>query len=112
MNLTPEHTKMPSNLSKEGKTAYKSIMKVMEDTFNIDTGGCTTFYSPKQWVDRKEEYGTKSELIICHDGGTVGEFFSYDNGAYGLIAMMSDSLEEVGLYAEQCTSWYTAIYKI
>lgn len=112
MNITSEHTKMPSNLSKEGKIAYKTIMEVMEDTFNIDTGGCTTFYSPKEWIDRKEDYGTKSELIIVYDGGTVGDFFNYENFNYDLINKMDQALKIVGLYTEQCTNWYSALYKI
>ena len=110
-NLTPKDTIMPDNLSDAGKTAYEIIMKVMGEEL-IDTGGCTTFYSSKQWIERGEDYGTKSELIICHDGGSVGDYFSYDNYNYELINKMSEALEAVGLYTEQCTSWYSALYKI
>ena len=107
MNLTPEHTQMPENLSDTGKLAYKTIMKVLENVGSIDTGGCVTFYSPIQWHARNEEYGLKSELIICYDGGTVREFF--DDGP--LVGLMIDALDEVGLYSEPCTCWYSAVYK-
>jgi len=110
-NYSPEDTQMPEHLSDVGKLAYKTIMEVMEEKI-IDTGGCTTFYSPEQWRERKEDYGTHSELIICHDGGSVGDYFSYDNYNYELINKMSEALEAVGLYTEQCTSWYSALYKI
>jgi hypothetical protein len=110
-NYSPEDTQMPEHLSDVGKLAYKTIMEVMGDNI-IDTGGCTTFYSPVRWRERKEDYGTRSELIIVYDGGTVGDFFSYDNHNYDLINKMSEALEAVGLYTEQCTHWYSALYKI
>lgn len=107
----------PENLNKEGLKAYRAIMKLFKDEnsknpFNIDSGGCTTFYSPKQWAERGESYGRNSALIICHDGGDVANYFNYDCGSYGAIKKMDKALREVGLYAECCTAWYTAIYKL
>jgi len=109
MTEISENNKMPENLSDAGKTAYEIIMGVMGD---VETGGCITFYSPEQWKERKEEYGTRSELIICYDGGDVGKYFSYDEYNYTLIDKMSDALEKAGLYSEQCTCWYSAVYNI
>ena len=108
MNLTSEYTQMPENLSDTGKLAYKTVMKAMKNAgFGFDTGGCITFYSPLQWRARNEEYGLNSELIIVYDGGIVGEFF--DGGAF--VGLMIDALNEVGLYSEPCTCWYSAVYR-
>lgn len=107
----------PESLNKDGLKAYRTIMKFFKEQnkelhFPIDSGGCTTFYSPKQWTERGERYGRNSALIITHDGGDVAQYFNYDYGAYEAINKMDNALREVGLYAECCTGWYTAIYKL
>ena len=78
----------------------------------FSTGGCTPFYSAKQWKDKGEEYGLSSKLIVCHDGGDLAYFFNWNYGAYESIEKMRKALELAGYYAEQCTGWYTAIYKL
>lgn len=108
----------PEKLNKEGLKAYQTIMKLFKETdksrpgLEIDSGGCTTFYSPKQWAERGEMYGRNSALIVCHDGGDVANFFNYDYGDYQSIKKMDEALRKIGLYAECCTAWYTAIYKL
>jgi hypothetical protein len=76
------------------------------------TGGCRPFYTPAEWRERGEEYGLSSELIVVHDGGDYALFFNYAYGAYSAIDAMDTALREAGYYAESCTSWYTAIYKL
>lgn len=76
------------------------------------TGGCRAFYTPEEWRQRGEDYGRNSALIICHDGGEVGDFFSYDHGNYERIDQMTNALRAIGYYAEQCTSWYSAVYPL
>lgn len=108
----------PEGLSRDGVKAYNIIMKMFKefdkDTNNlpIDSGGCTTFYSPKQWKERDERYGTNSLLLVVHDGGDVSNFFNYDCECYELINKMDKALREAGFYAECCTNWHTAIYKL
>ena len=97
----------PENLSKLGKLAYKTITKCMKELDLTYTGGCKTFYSPKEWKEKGEEYGINSELIVVYDGGDVSEFF---DGAF--YDKMVKYLKNVGLYFERCTCWYSAIYKI
>jgi hypothetical protein len=107
----------PESLTKDGLKAYRAIMKFLKQEdkkshFGIDSGGCTTFYSPKQWAGRGERYGRNGCLIICHDGGDVASYFNYDYENYEGIKRMQDALNKVGLYAECCTNWYTAVYPL
>lgn len=72
-------------------------------------GGCA-FYTPEAWRERGEEYGCNAVLILVHDGGDLAMYCNYDYGAYKAIDRLADKLRAMGYYAEQCTSWYTAIY--
>jgi len=105
---------MPVGLSAKGKTAYKTIMAVLNDKCdgNVDTGGCKTFYSPAEWKARGEEYCTKAELIVVYDGGVVPCFFNSDYECYQCIELMDNELEKAGLYFEPATGWYGGVYLI
>ena len=106
----------PAALSKKGKEAVQKVLDVMakhgcnlaEDV----TGGCPAFRTPKEWAARGESYGLKSVVIVVHDGGDVGNYFSFDREQYNLVEEVNAALGEIGLYAEQCTCWYSAIYPI
>lgn len=87
-------------------------MNGYNDKYPISGGGCKAFYTPDEWLDRGEDYGTHSKLIVCHDGGDLLPYFSYDGTDYGRNERMVEALEKLGYYAEQCTCWYTAIYPI
>lgn len=103
--------KAPSSISAVGKSAHSVILKVL-NKYEAESGGCKTFYSPKEWADRRESYGTKSHLIVVYDGGDVGNFFNMNHGSYKLYEEMQEALAKVGLYFEECTGWYAAIYSI
>lgn len=75
------------------------------------TGGCRTYYSPEEWRGRGERYGTSSVLIVCHDGGDFAAMFNPDYECYDLMEEGRRALDAIGYWAEQCTSWYTAIYR-
>lgn len=108
-----EELAIPEGLSPEGQKAAETIVAFATEKLGErpETGGCTTFYTPQQWRDRKEEYGLNSELIVVYDGGDIGPFFNYDYECYKLVDGMIDALDPVGVYPEPCTGWYTAIYK-
>jgi hypothetical protein len=91
----------------------KLILKVARSFFGEDfsTGGCTPFYSPRDWEERGEEYGTHSKLVVVHDGGDLAYFFDYNQEAYSYMLKMQKALEAAGYYSEACTCWYSAIYK-
>ena len=74
-------------------------------------GFSQTFYTKEEWADRGESYGRQAELIVTHDGGDYAPLFNLDYGEYDLFDAMADALRAHGYWAEQCTSWYTAIYK-
>ena len=106
----------PQNLSDLGKRAHKAIMSVLEKHNMTYTGGCKAFYSPTEWKDRGESYGVTSELVVVYDGGDVQHFFSLDacygdGPSYTLYERMKEALEAEGLYWEECTRWYCALYE-
>jgi len=68
------------------------------------------FYTPQEWDQRGEDYGTDSMLIVVHDGDEIGALFSYDHECYAFIESTDAALKAIGAYAEPCTMWYTAIY--
>lgn len=103
---------MPEGLCKKGKLAYDTIVKYLKENGLDNTGGCKTFYSPKEWKERGEDYGTVSLLVVVHDGGDHARAFSWDYEDYASIEGLNKDLMEVGgMYSEQCTCWYSAIYQ-
>ncbi len=102
---------MPENLSEKGKKAWQIIHDYITATKLDYTGGCRTFYSPGEWRARGEEYGTNSELIVVYDGGDVRECFDSEF-KYDHEEAIREKLDQVGLYAERCTGWYSAIYSV
>lgn len=100
----------PDALSEEAKAAYDVILKFLIDWKLTFTGGCTAFKNPKTWDDGY--FGKNAILIVLHDGGNVGCAFSYDKMQYDIVEAMQARLKKVGLYAEQCTSWYSAIHRV
>ena len=105
--------KIPANLSELGNVAVRTILDCAVQQFgDIGGGGCRAFYSPKEWAARGETYGHNSELVVVHDGGDLAPFFNYDYERYELTEEMHNALKKRGLYAEPCTCWYTAIYRM
>lgn len=103
---------IPTKLSKVGKKAAQAIVALMtEELPNPSGGGCRAFYTPKEWKDRGEEYGLDAVLIVVHDGGDAARFFNMDYEQYAAVERMNERLATLGLYAGQCTCWYSAVYK-
>lgn len=102
--------KRPEGLSELGNKAYDAIMAFLEDHDMKYTGGCKAFRSPQEWEEREEEFGTDSELLVVHDGGDLSHIFNLDKADPELYQKIQAALDKQGVFAEQCTSWYTAIY--
>lgn len=68
--------------------------------------------SGKDWKARGEAYGHTAVLVVCHDGGLLAPYFNGDYECYSLMDKMNAALAAIGAWAEPCTSWYTAIYKV
>lgn len=103
---------IPEDLSDEGRKAAEAILAHLRHKDTLSTGGCRAFYTPEEWAERGERYGRDSLLIVAHDGGEVAPYFNLDYCQYGSYEGMDAALRKHGLYAEQCTSWYTAIYRV
>lgn len=103
---------IPSGLSEQGLAAAKEILKFLEEKGMTFTCGCKAFHSPKEWEERGEIYGTKGELVIVHDGGDLAHIFNIDYENYDLFEEMRERLHKFDVFVEQCTSWYSAVYKI
>jgi hypothetical protein len=110
--LTPDLLAAPSNLSPAGKKAHAAFLAFLKKSKHTNTGGCETFYSPKDWAERGEEYGKESVLVIVHDGGDVAPVCNLDYECYDLNNEMVEAMSAAGFFVEGCTSWYSAVYPI
>lgn len=101
------------DLTKEQKRIADAVIRVISDEHGKPPhgGGCKAFYTPDEWSGRGECYGTNSELIVCHDGGDQAPFFNLDYMNTQAWEKMCEALEQIGYWVEQCTSWYSAVYK-
>ena len=100
---------MIDHLPEDLRQIAQVVLEVVEPSHNPST---QSFYTPEAWRARGEEYGCDSLLVVRHEGGDLAPYFSYDYEAYQQIEQMRQRLAEIGLYAEQCTGWYSAIYRI
>jgi hypothetical protein len=119
---------MPEGLADPGHRAYEIIVAYLKERGFSDNGTCKTFYAPAEWAAREESYGTKSHLVVVYDGGAIKPVFSMDAAydldcavyqetgkkrkPYSLYEGMQDKLREAGLYFEECTNWFSAVYAI
>lgn len=101
---------MPADLTETGKRAYGLILDFLKENHLQFAGGCKTFYSPDEWKSRGESYGRDSQLIVVYDGGDVGNAFSFDMENYDMVEKLRVRLADAGLFSEQCTTWYSAVY--
>ena len=99
---------IPTPLSRKGQQAAKVVRDFMKK-YDLSSGGCTIFYSPQEWAERGEEYGSESELVIVYDGGDL--FDIMDGYNYTLQDELIKTLAKIGLYFEPCTHWYCAVYE-
>ena len=127
-NKKENEMKMPADLSERGRRAHEVIVGYLTELGRLDTGGCQAFYSPAEWIARGEGYGLRSVLVVVYDGGDHRPVFSLDaaydhdcrtfreRGAeyrpYEMYEAMQKRLHDVGLYIEECTAWYGAVYPV
>ena len=124
----PSDLNMPEGLNDAGRRAHAIIVAYLKERGFSDNGSCTAFYAPTAWAAREEQYGTKSHLVVVYDGGAICPVFSMDAAydldcaiyqttgkkrePYQLYEGMQKKLREAGLYFEECTRWYSAIYSV
>ena len=116
---------MPNGLSEQGQRAHAIIIAYLTEHGLAKHDGEPAFHAPQSW---NQEYGTRSHLVIAHAGGALGPVFSMDSAyesdcahyrktgkarePYALYEGMQDKLREAGLYFEDCTRRYSAVYAI
>jgi len=106
-----EDFNIPTELCASGKKAAESIVALLtEELSSPSGGGCKAFYTPEEWRDSGEEYGHGAVLIVVHDGGHMARYFNLSYEQYACVDRMGTRLRTLGLYAEQCTGWYSAVY--
>jgi hypothetical protein len=101
----------PEGLSEMGEQAYDTIIAFLAEKMWGDTGGCKAFYSPQEWRDRGESYGTDSELVVVYDGGDLWYIFNMDAMLYEIHEAMMEKFHPLDMFCEACTGWYSAIYE-
>lgn len=101
---------MPEGLCEKGRASYHAILALLIAQGATFTGGCKVFHSPKAWRERGERYGGNSVLVVVHDGGDHAGFFNWDYEQPASIDAVRRVLSPCGTFAEQATSWYSAIY--
>ncbi|OBK36967.1 hypothetical protein A5658_04720 [Mycobacterium sp. 1245111.1] len=101
---------VPDGLCPLGQTAAATLWEFFVHQGIEYHGGGGKFYTPAQWAERGETGGRSSVLVVTHDGGEHAGAFNLDYEQYELNNALNECLSSVGLYAEQCTSWYSAIY--
>ncbi|MFW3123836.1 hypothetical protein MMAG44476_39265 [Mycolicibacterium mageritense DSM 44476 = CIP 104973] len=102
---------IPDDLRGTGRTAAETIRAFLDKHDLMEHGGGGRFYTPEQWADRGEDYGTKSLLVVTHDGGDHARAFNLDYGNHQSHEALQNALGEVGMYVEGCTTWYSAVYR-
>lgn len=72
-------------------------------------GGCTAFYTPKDWAARGERALHKDTvLVLVHDGGDLATYFGDDPWVEGRDAMTA-TIEKLGYRVEHGASWYSVV---
>jgi hypothetical protein len=116
---------MPEGLDGPGRRAYEIITAYLRAHGRTGTDGCKAFYAPSTW---DQEYGTRSHLVVVYGGEALRPVFSMDAAydldcahyrqtgksrePYALYEGMQEKLREAGLYFEECTRYYCAVYSV
>ncbi|MFZ2177637.1 MAG: hypothetical protein WAW17_27135 [Rhodococcus sp. (in: high G+C Gram-positive bacteria)] len=101
---------IPTDLTPHGRESAELIHTFLVEKGITDHGGGGHFYSPTEWDERGEKWGLNSLLIITHDGGDHAAAFNLDYGAEELVEALRKRLRSIGVYVEQCSSWYSAVH--
>ena len=79
-----------------------------DDAGNVDTGGTQPFYSPQEWRQREEEWGTESLLIVVYDGvPTLRRAICFGTQPQALY----NELQGLGAWSEEATGWYSCVHQ-
>ena len=83
--MTSADWPIPVDLSDQGRVAAQAVLDFLTEKDITYHGGGGRFYSPQEWRERGEIYGTGSLLVITHDGGAHSAAFNPDYEDYALM---------------------------
>jgi hypothetical protein len=113
---TTDESTLMGTLCEQGERARRAILDLLASR-RIGTKDLA-FYSPAEWSTRGD-YGHRSVLVVVHEGADAGHALGMDKAywtarpgfdCYAAYEAVQDALRSVGLYLEDCTIWYSAIY--
>lgn len=99
------------HLTGEALAVASAIREFMRGEDALYNGGCKAFYSAEEWKARREEYGTDSVLILCHDGGELSYRCNSYKGQISEVRRFNEFIASLGYMIEGCTCWYSAVYR-
>ncbi len=99
----------PEGASKDAVAAIKAIIRAVGKQHTDEV--MRAFKTPEEWEARGEDYGHGSVLIVVHDGPPLSDFFNLSYCDHEAHDKVQTALGKLGLYAGQCTGWYSAIYR-
>lgn len=105
-----EGYKIQQGMTSEQRKVRAVVMRTMGS--KAYSGGCRAFYTPEEWKAKGERFGTESVLVLVHDGGTLASFCNWDYCETDRVERLQRNLREAGYFIEQCTTWFSAVYKI
>lgn len=117
MPTTLDQIKIPTGLSAKGRKAAYAILRTLK-AHKVDyissVPNARLFYTPQEWRDRGEQYGTESELVVLYEEGDHRRFFAMggEPADYRTHEAMRAALDVVGVYHEECNGWYGAVYPV
>jgi hypothetical protein len=107
------HFEIPDGLSDQGRRAAEIIRDFCRE--HKLGSNQRVFHSPAEWT---LGYGQGSLMVVLHEGSDANRALSMDGadeqngGDYSLYEALQERLREAGVYIEQCTRWYSAVYAI
>jgi hypothetical protein len=112
--ITDAKWAVPEGVSENGRKAAEIIRAYVLELDLLGTSGGSVFRDPAEWDDN---FGRNSLLVVVHEGLDAGPCLSMDGAynsgcGYALYEALTDRLRDAGLFIEQCTTWYSAIYEI
>lgn len=116
---TPNESTTTGDLDAAGIAARDAILTLLAERGIADQH--LAFYSAAAWKDRGESFGTESALVVVHESAPAGPLLSMDKAywrarpgfdCYEGYEALQERLRTVGLYLQDCTVWYSAIYPI
>lgn len=101
-----------SHLNDKQKSIVDIFVKVAKEFTGEVSAELKTFWTPEEWKDKGEDYGTESELVVCYDGlNSFSHICDTMSGSISAHEKLQDELFKAGYFFEQCTNWYGAVYK-